>query len=337
MTTEANDKGLLFLVVDDQFNVRRMIANFLRTFGYNRVIDAPDGQKAWEKLQASNPGFVICDWNMPNLGGLGLLRRIRASEKHQDLPFLMVTAEVAEDIVAEAIEEGVDGYVLKPFQAKTLVERVETILERKRNPDPIDVHRIGSDPRSSYQQNGIMACNRTIDDVIIAAMTGSAWEDETGSTEVAFNAGGTALIAHGGVGLTKDKIITAKKQFMANMVDPTEKLYWAYGSEQFEDLMNIDEVVNNDYNQKALQDGRVVYFCGFNWIPTERLAVGAIAGTRRNVAWAKSGMGFQLGQGMEVQINKRADLSNIDQISISIDLGAARIEDGKVLAIDCAE
>jgi hypothetical protein len=203
--------------------------------------------------------------------------------------------------------------------------------------DPIDVHRIGSDPRSSYQQNGIMACNRTIDDVIIAAMTGSAWEDETGSTEVAFNAGGTALIASGGTGLTKDKIITAKKQFMANMVDPTEKLFWAYGSEQFEDLMNIDEVVNNDYNQKALQDGRVVYFCGFNWIPTERLAVGAIAGTRRNVAWVKSGMGFQLGQGMEVQINKRPDLSNIDQISISIDLGAARIEDGKVLAIDCVE
>lgn len=203
--------------------------------------------------------------------------------------------------------------------------------------DPIDIHRIGSDPTSSYQQNGVMACNRTIDDVIIAAMTGTAYEDETGSTAVLFNAGGTALIADGGVGLTKDKIIAAKKQFMANMVDPTEKLYWAYGSEQFEDLMNIDEVVNNDYNQKALQDGRVVYFCGFNWIPTERLGVGAVAGSRRNIAWVKSGVGYMLGQGMDVQINRRPDLSNISQISISIDLGACRVEDGKVLAIDCVE
>lgn len=201
--------------------------------------------------------------------------------------------------------------------------------------DPIDMHRIGSDPTSSYQQNGVMACERKIDEVIIAAMTASAWEDETGSTEVTFPAG--SLIANAGTGLTKDKIITAKKTFLANMVDDSEKLYWAYGSEQFEDLMNIDEVVNNDYNQKALQDGKVVYFCGFNWIPSELLGVGAVAGSRRNIAWAKSGVGFHLGQGMEIDIGKRRDLSNISQISISIDLGAVRVEDGKVLAIDCVE
>jgi hypothetical protein len=203
--------------------------------------------------------------------------------------------------------------------------------------DPLDKHRIGSDPMSSYQQNGVMACERKIDEVIIAAMTGTAYEGEDGTTSVAFNAGGSALIAHGGTGLTKDKIIEAKKTFMSNLVDDSETLYWAYGPEQFEDLMNIEEVVSNDYNQKALQDGKVVYFCGFNWIPSTLLGVGAIAGTRRNVAWAKSGVGFFLGQDMAIEIGKRRDLSNVDQISITIDCGALRVEDGKLLAIDCVE
>ena len=203
--------------------------------------------------------------------------------------------------------------------------------------DPIDIPRIGSDPTSSYQQNGVMACERQIDEIIIGAMTGTAYEGEDGTTAVLFNAGGTALIAHGGTGLTKDKIIEAKKTFMTNHVDDSETLYWAYGPEQFEDLMNIDEVVNNDYNQKALQDGKVVYFCGFNWIPTTLLGVGAIAGTRRNVAWAKTGVGFLLGKGMEIDIGKRRDLSNITQISINMAAGALRVEDGKLLAIDCVE
>ncbi|MFH1058757.1 MAG: response regulator, partial [Pseudomonadota bacterium] len=139
-------KSLLFLVVDDQFNVRRMVQNFLRTFGYNKTIDASDGLKAWEKLDAHEVGFVICDWNMPNLNGLGLLRRVRADQRLRDLPFLMVTAEMAEDIVAEAIEEGVDGYIVKPFQAKTLVDKVEAILEKRGAPDPVEVHlRQGAD------------------------------------------------------------------------------------------------------------------------------------------------------------------------------------------------
>ena len=143
------------------------------------------------------------------------------------------------------------------------------------------------------------------------------------------------LVVDGGTGLTKDKIITTRKMFEAALFDSDEQLYWAYGAEQLEDLLNIDEVVNNDYNQKALQDGRVVYFCGFNWLPTQRLPV--VAGVRKTIAWVKSGVGFHLGQGMNVEIGKRRDLSNIDQISISIDLGAVRTEDAKVIRIDCVE
>lgn len=136
---DPEDKKLLFLVVDDQFNVRRMVLNFLRTFGYTRVVDAADGDKALERLQVGDVGFIISDWNMPNMSGLDLLRRVRADARISNLPFLMVTAEVVEQTVAEAIEESVDGYIVKPFQAKTLIDKVEAILDKRRAPEPFDL------------------------------------------------------------------------------------------------------------------------------------------------------------------------------------------------------
>lgn len=135
----ARDPNIRFLVVDDQFNVRRMVFNFLRTFGYTKVTDASDGLDAWQKLEQSHVDFIICDWNMPNMTGLDLLKKVRNDESMRNVPFLMVTAEVVEDIVAEAIEEGVDGYIVKPFQAQTLMERIDHILEKRRNPNPVDV------------------------------------------------------------------------------------------------------------------------------------------------------------------------------------------------------
>lgn len=203
--------------------------------------------------------------------------------------------------------------------------------------DPLDVHRIGSDPSSSYQQNGVMACERQIDDVIIAAMIGKAYEGEDGTTEVAFNASGSALIEGGNLGITIEKIIQARKQFMANEVPEDEPLYWAYGAEQLEDLLHMPELKSKDYTRGALEEGKMVPFMGFNWIPIGRLPTTAGPGIRRNIAWAKSGVGFLLGQGMQVDIGKRRDLSNVDQISITIDCGAIRVEDGKVIAIDCVE
>ena len=128
----------VFLVVDDQFNVRRMVFNFLRTFGYTKVTDASDGLDAWQKLEQTHVDFIICDWNMPNMTGLDLLKKIRNDEALRNIPFLMVTAEVVEDIVAEAIEEGVDGYIVKPFQAQTLMDRIDHIIEKRRNPQPVD-------------------------------------------------------------------------------------------------------------------------------------------------------------------------------------------------------
>lgn len=132
-----SDKDQVFLVVDDQFNFRRMITNFLRSYGFNRAIEAPDGLKAWELLELRPVDFIICDWNMPVLGGLGRLRRVRSSPDHRHLPFLMITAEMAEEVVAEAVEQGVDGYVVKPFQPKTLLEHLEDIRRARTCPDPI--------------------------------------------------------------------------------------------------------------------------------------------------------------------------------------------------------
>jgi len=203
--------------------------------------------------------------------------------------------------------------------------------------DPIDVHLIGSDPTSSYQQNGVMACERQIDDIIIAAMLGTAYEGEDGSTAVAFNTSGNQLVANGGTGLTHDKILAVGELYESMDLPDDEPKYWAYSAKQRTDLLNINEIKSNDYNNKALVDGKVVYFGGFNFIPIQRLTVPAGAGIRRNITWAKSGVGFYLGQSMEVKINERADLSNVKQIGITIDAGACRAEDEKVIAVDCVE
>jgi Flp pilus assembly protein TadD len=133
------DLEMTFLVVDDQFNMRRMIVNFLRHYQYSNFIDASDGLRAWEKLQTSRVNFIISDWNMPNMTGLDLLKKVRGSQKLKDIPFLMITAEVVDEIVAESIEYGVDGYITKPFQAETLLGKIDRILEKRANPAPIDI------------------------------------------------------------------------------------------------------------------------------------------------------------------------------------------------------
>jgi DNA-binding response OmpR family regulator len=136
--SSSADKNLFFLVVDDQFNVRRMVINFLRAHGFTKSAEAQNGQKAWEYLNAHGADFVICDWNMPVMNGVDFLRKVRADQFYRELPFLMVTAETAEEVVAECIEEGVDDYITKPFRADTLVGKIESILNKKANPSELD-------------------------------------------------------------------------------------------------------------------------------------------------------------------------------------------------------
>ncbi|MBI3014077.1 MAG: tetratricopeptide repeat protein [Candidatus Tectomicrobia bacterium] len=127
-----------FLIVDDMANMRRTIRNMLRHLGYVHFEEADYGVSALDKLKHHKIDFVIADWNMPEMTGIELLRLARKDDRLKDIPFLMVTAEIAEETVAEAAETEVDGYIIKPFVARTLQEKIEKILEHRANPTELD-------------------------------------------------------------------------------------------------------------------------------------------------------------------------------------------------------
>jgi two-component system chemotaxis response regulator CheY len=118
------------LVVDDFSTMRRIIRNLLRELGFNNILEADDGQSALPKLQSGGIDFLITDWNMPGMTGIDLLRTVRADPNLAQLPVLMVTAEAKRDQIVEAAQAGVNGYVIKPFTAATLQEKIEKIFER---------------------------------------------------------------------------------------------------------------------------------------------------------------------------------------------------------------
>ena len=120
--------SLRFLVVDDFSTMRRIIKNFLNELGYSHVTEADDGKTAVPVLKAGGIDFVITDWNMPGMPGLELLKLIRAEPATQKLPVLMVTAEAKREQIVEAAQAGVSGYVVKPFTAQVLKEKIEKIL-----------------------------------------------------------------------------------------------------------------------------------------------------------------------------------------------------------------
>ena len=124
------DSNLHFLVVDDFNTMRRIVRNLLKELGYTNVEEAEDGADALHKLQAGTFDFVITDWNMPNMDGLELLHRIRADEKLSDMPVLMVTAEAKKENIIAAAQAGASGYVVKPFTAAILEEKLNKIFEK---------------------------------------------------------------------------------------------------------------------------------------------------------------------------------------------------------------
>jgi len=138
---KAKDRAdLKFLVADDMINMRRTIRNMLRQLGYVHIVECDDGDSAWNKLSIDRADVAIVDWNMPNMNGITLLKKTRQDDRLCDIPFIMVTAEVAEETIAEAAETDVDAYIIKPFIAKTLEEKIEQVLERRTNPSPLDTH-----------------------------------------------------------------------------------------------------------------------------------------------------------------------------------------------------
>lgn len=124
------DKNMRFLVVDDFNTMRRIVRNLLKELGFNNVEEAEDGVDALTKLRAGGFDFVISDWNMPNMDGLQLLQTIRADAALGKLPVLMVTAEAKKENIIAAAQAGASGYVVKPFTAATLEEKLGKIFEK---------------------------------------------------------------------------------------------------------------------------------------------------------------------------------------------------------------
>ncbi len=119
---------LHILVVDDFSTMRRIIKNLLHDLGYQNVSEADDGNTALPLLRSGKFDLLITDWNMPGMGGLELLRQVRSDPQLSGLPVLMLTAEAKREQIVEAAQAGVSGYVVKPFTAVTLKEKIDKIL-----------------------------------------------------------------------------------------------------------------------------------------------------------------------------------------------------------------
>ncbi len=121
------------LIVDDFSTMRRIIKNLLRDLGFTNTAEADDGATALPMLQSGGFDFLVTDWNMPQMSGLELLKAVRADDRLKHLPVLMVTAEAKRDQIIEAAQAGVNGYVVKPFTAQALEDKIEKIFERVGN------------------------------------------------------------------------------------------------------------------------------------------------------------------------------------------------------------
>lgn len=199
--------------------------------------------------------------------------------------------------------------------------------------DPQDAIRISGNPESAYVQTRVMALGRAMDDAIIAAASGTAYEGETGGTSTALPSGQT--IVHGSVGMTIAKLITTK-QLLDEAEATDEPRYIAMTAEQIGDLLGTTQVTSSDYNTvKALAAGDIDTFMGFNFIRLERLAKAST--TRTCLAWCRSGIKLATGIDIKTEIGPRADKSYSTYIYAEASFGAARMYEEKVVEIECTE
>ena len=124
----AFNPNMRVLVVDDFSTMRRIIKNILRQLGFTNIVEADDGTTAWDVLNKDKIEFIISDWNMPQMTGIELLRKVRASEEFGDLPFLMVTAEAQQENILEAVQAKVSNYIVKPFTAEVMKQKIDKIF-----------------------------------------------------------------------------------------------------------------------------------------------------------------------------------------------------------------
>jgi len=124
------DKNMKILVVDDFSTMRRIVKNILRQLNFVNIIEADDGSTALETLQSEKIDLVVSDWNMPKMTGLELLKIMKADDALKLIPFLMVTAEAQQENIIEAVKSGVSNYIVKPFTAETLGQKIGQIFNK---------------------------------------------------------------------------------------------------------------------------------------------------------------------------------------------------------------
>lgn len=125
------NRDIKILVVDDFSTMRRIVKNLLKELGFSHFDEADDGATAWPMVQTGKYDFIVSDWNMPQMTGLQLLKNVRADAKLKETPFLLITAEAKRSQILEAAQAGVDGYIVKPFTAATLNEKIQKIFQRR--------------------------------------------------------------------------------------------------------------------------------------------------------------------------------------------------------------
>jgi len=123
------DTSIKILIVDDFATMRRILKNILKQLGFKNLVEADDGTTAWDVLESQEIDLIISDWNMPKMTGLELLKKVRASDQYKKSPFLMVTAEAQKQNVIEAVQAGVSNYVVKPFTAEAISDKLKKILK----------------------------------------------------------------------------------------------------------------------------------------------------------------------------------------------------------------
>lgn len=123
------DTSIKILIVDDFATMRRILKNILKQLGFKNLVEADDGTTAWDVLESQKIDLIISDWNMPKMTGLELLKKVRASTHYNKAPFLMVTAEAQKQNVIEAVQAGVSNYVVKPFTAEAISDKLKKILK----------------------------------------------------------------------------------------------------------------------------------------------------------------------------------------------------------------
>ncbi|MEO5375943.1 MAG: phage capsid protein [Alphaproteobacteria bacterium] len=201
--------------------------------------------------------------------------------------------------------------------------------------DKQDVMRLTSDPQGKYMENALAAASRQKDDVIIAAAdaVSHSIDEDDAATDIALPS--SQIIAAGAAALTKAKVLQVKEILDAAEVDEEER-FAVVGSKQVTNLLNLTEIASDDYNViKALVEGKVEKWMGFTWIRSERLK--KTGNERRCLFYARSAIGLAVGEDITVSIDKRADKSNATQLLVTMSLDATRIEDEKLVAVDCVE